>query len=86
VPENKPGALVRALTHFAQAGINLSRIESRPTRRSLGEYFFSVDVEGAQSQPQIGQALAALRRETSCLRNYGSYTIVPVGMPAASVV
>jgi prephenate dehydratase len=85
VPENRPGALVRALTHFAQAGINLSRIESRPTRRSLGEYFFSVDVEGAQSQPQIEQALAALRRETSCLRNYGSYTIVPVGMPAAPV-
>ncbi|WP_448379947.1 prephenate dehydratase [Gloeomargarita sp.] len=83
VPENKPGALVRALAHFAQAGINLSRIESRPTRRCLGEYFFSVDLEGAQSQPQIAQALAALARETSCLRNYGSYAIAPVAIPAA---
>jgi len=83
VPENAPGALVRALAHFAQAGINLSRIESRPTRRSLGEYFFSVDLEGAQCQPRIAQALAALAQETSCLRNYGSYTIAPVGMPAA---
>jgi prephenate dehydratase len=78
VPKNSPGALVQALTHFAQRGINLSRIESRPTRRSLGEYFFSVDLEGAQSQPPIAQALQALERETSRLCNYGSYTILPV--------
>lgn len=78
VSENSPGALVQALGHFAQRGINLSRIESRPTRRSLGEYFFSVDLEGAQTQPHIVQALQALDRESSRLCNYGSYTITPV--------
>ncbi|APB32822.1 prephenate dehydratase domain protein [Gloeomargarita lithophora Alchichica-D10] len=81
VPANRPGALVRVLAHFAQAEINLSRIESRPTRRSLGEYFFCVDLEGAQTQPRIGAALDGLGRETSRLCNYGSYTITPVEIP-----
>ncbi|MEN9217227.1 MAG: prephenate dehydratase, partial [Gloeomargarita sp. HHBFW_bins_162] len=85
VPENAPGALVQALTHFARRNINLSRIESRPTRRSLGEYFFSVDLEGAQTQPQIAQALQALQEKTSRLCNYGSYTITSVVIPADSL-
>lgn len=85
VPENRPGALVQVLTHFAEQEINLSRIESRPTRRSLGEYFFSVDLEGAQTEPRIEQTLAALRPKTSRLRNYGSYTITAVVVPADTV-
>ncbi|MCS7293061.1 MAG: prephenate dehydratase [Gloeomargarita sp. SKYBB_i_bin120] len=84
VPENRPGALVRALTHFAQRGINLSRIESRPTRRGLGEYFFSVDLEGSLTQPVIQEAIRALLPETSRLCNYGSYTITTVEIPAAA--
>ncbi|MEN9206797.1 MAG: prephenate dehydratase [Gloeomargarita sp. GMQP_bins_120] len=75
VPENRPGALVQALAHFARRGINLSRIESRPTRRGLGEYFFSVDLEGAQTEPAIQEAIQALAAETSRLCNYGSYGI-----------
>ena len=41
--ENHPGALLEILTEFAVRGVDLSRIESRPTRKSMGDYTFSVD-------------------------------------------
>ncbi|HET8969491.1 MAG TPA: prephenate dehydratase, partial [Candidatus Nanopelagicales bacterium] len=44
--ENHPGALLEILTEFSVRGVNLTRIESRPTRRALGDYYFSVDFEG----------------------------------------
>jgi prephenate dehydratase len=43
--ENAPGGLVKALGFFADRGLNLSRIESRPSKRSLGEYVFFIDIE-----------------------------------------
>lgn len=72
-----PGALVKPLDIFAQQGINLSRIESRPTKRSLGEYLFFVDLEADARQDTVQSALAELRHHTDTLKVLGSYDILP---------
>ncbi|MBW4675572.1 MAG: prephenate dehydratase [Desmonostoc geniculatum HA4340-LM1] len=78
VPANVPGALVKPLQIFAQLGINLSRIESRPTKRSLGEYLFFIDVEADAKETQMQSALAELSIYTEILRILGTYTVLPV--------
>lgn len=70
---NIPGALVRALTVFSERSVNMTRIESRPSRRALGEYVFHVDVDGHQDDPQLAAALAVLARETRSVKILGSY-------------
>ncbi|MCG0278006.1 MAG: prephenate dehydratase [Thermanaeromonas sp.] len=71
--ENRPGGLYNVLRDFAEAGINLTRIESRPTKKELGEYLFFLDCEGhAENEPLAG-VLASLRPRTSLLRVLGSY-------------
>ncbi len=60
VPANVPGALAKPLSCFASRGINLSRIESRPTKRSLGEYLFFIDVEADVKQASVQSALQEL--------------------------
>lgn len=72
---NMPGALVKPLLVFADRQINLSRIESRPTKRSLGEYIFFIDVEAAVDTPNFHEALAELRNVTENLKILGSYAI-----------
>jgi prephenate dehydratase len=78
VPANVPGALVKPLQVFASRGINLSRIESRPTKRSLGDYLFFVDLEADPNQSALQSALVELRAYTETLKIFGSYTIVSV--------
>jgi prephenate dehydratase len=70
---DRPGALHAALGELASRGINLSRIESRPTRRALGEYWFFADLEAHREEPAAAEALAALARGASFFRNLGSY-------------
>jgi prephenate dehydratase len=72
---NLPGALVKPLSVFADRGINLSRIESRPTKRSLGEYVFFVDIEASVDQPTVSEAIEALIPLTETLRIFGSYGV-----------
>ncbi|GAA1351885.1 prephenate dehydratase [Falsarthrobacter nasiphocae] len=62
LPENRPGALMDILNQFASRGANLSRIESRPTGRGIGSYFFSIDVDGHVSDARIAAALRGLKR------------------------
>ncbi|WP_107668147.1 prephenate dehydratase [Cyanothece sp. BG0011] len=76
VPANIPGSLMKPLQVFAERDINLSRIESRPTKRSLGEYVFYLDVEGNQDDPKIMDALKTLTNHTEVLKIYGSYPVV----------
>ncbi|MBD2386090.1 prephenate dehydratase [Cylindrospermum sp. FACHB-282] len=78
VPANVPGALLQILQVFAQLGINLSRIESRPTKRSLGEYLFFIDAEADLTAPQMQSALPELEAYTEVLKIFGSYNVLPV--------
>ena len=73
--DQSPGWLVRALQELADRGVNLTRIESRPRRTSLGHYMFFVDLEGGASEPPVADALDALRGQVEELRILGSYTI-----------
>ena len=68
-----PGALLELLTVFADRGVNLTRIESRPTKDRLGDYCFSIDCEGHVADARVGDALAALRRVCADVRYLGSY-------------
>lgn len=79
VPANVPGALVKALEVFAHLGINLSRIESRPTKRSLGEYLFYLDIEADVNAVIMKSALGELQNYTEILKIFGSYRVLPVG-------
>jgi prephenate dehydratase len=67
------GALLEILTEFAVRGINLTRIESRPTKKVLGDYYFSVDLEGHVDDARVGEALMGLRRVCAHIRFLGSY-------------
>ncbi|MEO9246970.1 prephenate dehydratase [Citricoccus nitrophenolicus] len=73
LPEDHPGALMDILDQFATRGINLSRIESRPTGAGLGSYFFSIDFEGHVAEERVKAALAALYRLIPGIRFLGSY-------------
>jgi prephenate dehydratase len=79
VPANVPGALAKPLQVFASRDINLSRIESRPTKRSLGDYLFFVDLEANTTEASVQSALEELSTYTEKLKIFGSYSILPVG-------
>jgi len=71
--QDEPGALLAILTEFAVRGVNLTRIESRPTRKVLGDYFFSVDIEGHVADARVSEALMGLHRVCLDVRFLGSY-------------
>ena len=71
--QDEPGALLAILTEFAVRGVNLTRIESRPTKKALGDYFFSVDVEGHVLDARVSEALMGLHRICLDVRFLGSY-------------
>ncbi|MBV9291449.1 MAG: prephenate dehydratase, partial [Frankiales bacterium] len=73
IADDHPGALLELLTEFAVRGVNLTRIESRPTGVGLGRYYFSIDAEGHIDQARVAEALAAIRRECAEVRFLGSY-------------
>jgi prephenate dehydratase len=71
--DNVPGALVTALTEFAIRDIDLTRIESRPTRRELGTYIFFLDCVGHIDDDAVAEALKALHRRCADVRYLGSW-------------
>ena len=79
---DSPGSLVGVLQEFAGREVNLSKIESRPRKQGLGRYVFFADLEGAQTEPAIADALAAVRRSVETLRVLGCYPAA--SQPAAS--
>lgn len=70
---NRPGALQRLLAPLAKNGINMTRIESRPSRQSMWEYVFFVDIEGHVKDRKVAKALAELEKEAAFLKRLGSY-------------
>lgn len=70
---DQPGALMAILNEFAVRGVNMTRIESRPTRKALGDYYFSVDIEGHIADARVAEALAGLHRVCLDVRFLGSY-------------
>jgi prephenate dehydratase len=79
--EDHPGALMELLTEFAVRGVNLTRIESRPTGDGLGRYCFSIDCEGHLDDARVGEALMGLHRVCAEVRFLGSYPRSDGGTP-----
>ena len=71
--KDKPGALHSAIKPFADAGINMSKIESRPTRRKAWEYVFFVDLHGHIEDQKLRSTLKKVERHTTFLTVLGSY-------------
>lgn len=77
IEKDRPGSLLAILHEFSDRSINLTKLESRPTKERLGEYCFFIDMEGHSSDAQIGHALTSLRTKILEVKVLGSY-------PAAS--
>ena len=67
------GALLKLLAPFAEHGISMSRLESRPSRRKKWDYVFFVDIEGHAEDPPVARALAQVRKVASLVKILGSY-------------
>jgi prephenate dehydratase len=78
---NEPGALVSAMTELSMRGIDLTRIESRPTRIELGTYVFFLDCIGHIDDDPVAEALQALYRRCADVRYLGSW---PTGSAAGA--
>lgn len=70
---NEPGTLLTALRVFADRGINLSKLESRPSRGAAWEYVFWADLDAHQGDPACSAALGELRAVATMVRVFGSY-------------
>jgi prephenate dehydratase len=71
--DDHPGALLELLQEYSARGVNLMRIESRPTGEGIGRYCFSVDCEGHITDRRVGEALMGLKRICPKIRFLGSY-------------
>jgi prephenate dehydratase len=77
LPEDYPGALHQVLSAFAWRRINLSKIESRPTKKKLGNYYFYIDIEGSLESlllPAAIQEIEAIGCQVRILGSYPSYS------------
>jgi len=74
------GALAYSLAVLADRNINLIRIESRPTKRLLGEYLFFIDLEGSLDDAIMQSALVEMRSRAHELKIFGSYELLPVSL------
>lgn len=73
LPEDFPGALYQVLAAFAWRKINLSRIESRPTKKALGSYFFVIDIEQKMDDVLLPGAFAEIEAIGCQVRQLGTY-------------
>ncbi len=81
IADNHTGALLEVLTEFAVRGIDLTRIESRPTKERFGRYCFCIDCAGHVADARVGEALAALHRICADVRFLGSYPRADSDLP-----
>lgn len=72
---DRPGSLLDLLQVFSERGLNLSRIESRPTKLALGHYCFVIEIDGHVADPVVSDALVVLYDRLEALRFLGSYPV-----------
>lgn len=72
---NRTGSLGELLSPFSEAGVSMTRLESRPARHTLWEYVFYVDIDGHKDDPAVATALAELARRAAYLKILGSYPV-----------
>ena len=70
---DRPGSLLAILQEFAARGINLVKLESRPTKRALGDYCFVIDLEGHLGDELVADCLRDLRSKVADVKFLGSY-------------
>jgi chorismate mutase/prephenate dehydratase len=70
---HKPGSLFEALEPFAKQGINLSKIESRPTKQIPWEYYFYLDFDGSVKDERVHKTIEELRKRVDLVKILGSY-------------
>ena len=73
IEKDRPGALLAILHEFSDRGINLTKLESRPTKERLGEYCFFIDIEGHAAEDNVKHALTSLRTKILDVKVLGSY-------------
>ncbi len=78
LPDNVPGALLRPLQLLAAEGLNLSRIESRPTKKVAGTYVFFIDIEHPHLPHLPANVLSQLGSIAETLKHLGCYHLLPV--------
>lgn len=71
--KDRPGVLHDMLSSFKSRGINLTKIESRPSKKGLWKYYFFVDMEGHHDSPKVKKALGELKKKCHFLKILGSY-------------
>ena len=71
--DDRPGVLCEVLQKFAERNINLAKIESRPSKESLGRYIFLIDIEGHHDDALVSEVLKQVREVTSLFKVFGSY-------------
>lgn len=71
--DDRPGILVDVLSEFAERNINLAKVESRPSKESLGQYIFLLDIDGHREESPVKEALEKVRTTTVRLKIFGSY-------------
>lgn len=72
---DRPGGLYQILKEFALANINLTKIESRPAKRNLGDYLFFIDLLGHSGEPAVRNCLAAIEDMAASFRVMGTYPV-----------
>ncbi len=77
--EDNPGSLYEILKEFAIRKLNLTKIESRPSKEGLGKYLFFIDIEGHRTEPSVKSALEQIEDKTNKLKVLGSYFTTTVG-------
>lgn len=73
IQQDKPGSLLQILQEFAFRNINLTKIQSRPTKKALGQYYFWIDLEGHIQDALIKEAMECLKCKLRDVRFLGSY-------------
>jgi prephenate dehydratase len=80
--EDRPGSLLAILQEFAARAVNLTKLESRPTKRGLGQYCFFIDFEGHLSDELVADCLRNLAARQADVKFLGSYPVAGEAGPA----